>query len=70
MTGFSTEALLTVKEAAARLNVSEKKIRRLIIDSELATVRIGRAVRIHPKELLRFISMNWDQGPPSPSKIN
>jgi excisionase family DNA binding protein len=61
------ESLLTVAGAAALLNVSIKTIRRRIAGHDIATVRIGRAVRIHPKELQRYMALNWNGGQPSPS---
>jgi DNA binding domain, excisionase family len=70
MSGFGTEKLLTAQEAASHLNVSVKTIRRRIDAGEIAVVRIGRAVRIHPKELQRYLSMNWNAGPSSPFRTH
>jgi excisionase family DNA binding protein len=39
-------SLITVKEAAKRLSLSESKVYRMTMDGELASVHIGRAVRI------------------------
>ena len=47
--------LLTVAEAASRLRVSTKTIRRVIARGGLHAVRIGRAVRIDPQEIERLI---------------
>lgn len=47
--------LLTVEQAAKRLNVSEKWIRRAIFDKKLPIVRLGRLVRIEPAQLEQFI---------------
>ena len=43
--------LLTVAETAAKLNVSEKTVRRLIAKGSLPALRVGGAVRIDPVEL-------------------
>ena len=43
--------LLTVRDAAARLQVSERTLWRLIARGELAIHRVGRSVRIAPSDL-------------------
>ena len=43
--------LLTVKEAAALCQISERQLRRLIKNGDLPVKRFGKAVRIHPKAL-------------------
>jgi len=48
--------LLTVNEAAKRLQLSTKTVRRLINRKELPHHRIGRAVRISHDDLMRFIA--------------
>jgi excisionase family DNA binding protein len=40
--------LLTVKEVAQILRVSERTVRRLIVEKKLRVVRIGRSVRVGP----------------------
>lgn len=50
--------LLTAREVASRLNVSEVTVRRLIRLRYLGVVRIGRSVRITPDELKRYMSEN------------
>lgn len=70
MSQDTTEILLTVAEAARRLGVSQKTIRRRIASHEIAVIRIGSAVRIHPKELQRYLTINWDGGQPSPSRTH
>jgi excisionase family DNA binding protein len=44
-------ALLTVREAATRLGVSEAAARRWVHRGRLRAARIGRSVRIDPQEL-------------------
>ena len=50
--------LLTVRCVAHRLGVSESSVRRLIRYRHLGVVRIGRSVRIHEEEVLRFQAAN------------
>jgi excisionase family DNA binding protein len=41
--------LLTVREVARHLRLSERQIRRMIADGRIVVVRFGRAVRIRPE---------------------
>ena len=50
-----TAKLLTVAEAAWRLNLSEKTIRRMIEAGNLAIIRIGRSIRIHPEVIEKIV---------------
>ena len=43
--------LLTVPDVALTLKISARTVRRLIEDSRLPVVRIGRLVRIRPADL-------------------
>ena len=45
----SRQPLLTVGEAAAYLRISVKTIRSMIEAGNLAVIRVGRSVRIHPQ---------------------
>ena len=47
--------LLTVEDAAVRLSVSTKSIRRWIEAGELPAVRLGRAVRVEEAAVADFI---------------
>lgn len=47
--------LLTVEDAAIRLSVSTKSIRRWIEAGELPAVRLGRAVRIKEEAVAGFV---------------
>ncbi len=47
--------LLTVRQVAARLQVSPRTVRRLIGDERLRAIRIGRAVRVHPDAVAALI---------------
>ena len=48
--------LRTVKQAASQAQVSPRTIRRLIARGELPAVRIGRSVRIQPRDLEAFLA--------------
>jgi excisionase family DNA binding protein len=48
--------LLTVAQAAFRVQVSTKTILRRINAGELQAVRTGRVLRIDPRELERFLA--------------
>ena len=52
----AANCFLTVVEVADRLGVSPKHVRRAIDRGELPVHRFGRAVRIAPEDLERFIS--------------
>lgn len=45
--------LIKVNEAAKILNLSEQKVRQLIVSGELPHVRVGRAIRIRKNEMLQ-----------------
>lgn len=45
------QALLTARDVAQSLNVSERSVRRWIATGELPVVRLGRTVRIRPQAL-------------------
>jgi len=48
-------SLLTVRQAAERLSLSESKVYRMNISGELPVQRIGRAVRI-PESAINFLA--------------
>lgn len=43
--------LLTVKQAAYRIQMSERDLRRRIKAGEIPVKRFGKVIRIHPKDL-------------------
>ena len=53
-TAYTATRYLTYAEAAERLHISPRYIRRLCASRQIRAVRIGRAVRISPNELARF----------------
>ncbi len=48
--------LLTLQDAAGILNTSMKTLRRRIDAGQLPVIRDGRIVRVHPRDLERYIS--------------
>ena len=48
--------LMTVAEVAYQLQVSIRTVRRLITAQELTVVRVGKAVRVRPADLLSFVT--------------
>lgn len=50
------ESLLSLRDAAARLGVSERHLRQLIADEGLPSVRLGRRVLIRPASLDRWLA--------------
>ncbi len=52
-------ALLTIPDVAERLQVSIKTVRRWIVSGDLPTVRLGRQIRIQPKDLDIFLRQRW-----------
>ncbi len=52
----SREGLLTVRQVAVYLGVSEKTVRRLIASGQLRCIHIGRLTRIDPGDVSRWLS--------------
>lgn len=50
------ERLLTLREVAGYLMVSQRTVRRLIAAGDLPCLRIGSQIRFEPATLLRWIS--------------
>ncbi|MEY9969542.1 excisionase family DNA binding protein [Streptacidiphilus sp. MAP12-16] len=68
MNGKSATALLTVDEAADRLNTGVRFVRRLIAERRITFVHVGRHVRIREPALAAFIEINTVQ-PLRPRKV-
>lgn len=49
--------LLTVRQAADQLSLSERTIRRMIDTDELPVVRVGRSIRIRQEDVLGIVRM-------------
>jgi excisionase family DNA binding protein len=54
------EPLLTIKQAAKLLNMSEKTVRRRIETKDLPVIRDGGSIRIRPDDLRAYIAMRRD----------
>ena len=53
--GEGEEALLTVRDVAARLGVCAATVYRLVGEGQLAHVRVLNAIRVAPRDLGAFI---------------
>ena len=54
--GSSSPALLNVREVAHHLSVSTRTLRRLISNSRLQIIRVGRSVRVSHDALSGFMT--------------
>ena len=54
--------LLKADEVAEQLNVSRSFAYSLMKTGQLSTVRIGRSVRVHPRDLNEYIELNTTHG--------
>lgn len=52
---IETHDLLTVKEAAAYMRVSEMTVYRLVKSREVPAIHIGRSYRIYSKDLIAYL---------------
>lgn len=55
MIAVKNEALLSTKEAATRLGISERKLWELTNRAEVPSVRIGRRVLYDPQDLREYV---------------
>jgi excisionase family DNA binding protein len=53
--GLGVERLLTYRETARLLGVTERTVWSMVDRGELAAVRFGRSVRVDPRDLRAFI---------------
>jgi excisionase family DNA binding protein len=51
-----TDKLLTLEEAAERLNITPRHVRRLVFERRIAYRKVGRFVRFHPDDLAEYIA--------------
>lgn len=54
--------LLTLRQAAERLQVSMSTIRRRVDEGEIPVVRIGRNIRVRPEDLEEYIETHVVEG--------
>ncbi|ABP52544.1 excisionase family DNA-binding protein [Salinispora tropica] len=47
--------LLTIQEAASRIGMSVRYVRRAVAERQIAFHRIGRSIRIDPADLAAFV---------------
>ena len=52
------DKLLTLDEAAERLNTTPRHVRRLVFERRIAYRKLGRYVRFHPDDLEEYITAN------------
>jgi excisionase family DNA binding protein len=50
------ERLLTVAEAAARLNTTPRHVRRLVFERRIAYCKLGNYVRFHSDDLAEYVA--------------
>jgi excisionase family DNA binding protein len=50
------DELLTIEQAAERISMSARYVRRLIAERRIVFYRLGRAVRIDPHDLTAYIT--------------
>ncbi len=48
--------MLTVAEAAERLNTSPRHVRRLVFERRIAYRKLGNYVRFHPDDLAEYVA--------------
>ena len=51
-----TDKLLTTEEAAERLNITPRHVRRLVFERRIAYRKLGRFVRFHPDDLTEYVA--------------
>jgi excisionase family DNA binding protein len=49
--------LLTIEEAAERLNMSVRYLRRAVAERSIAFHRLGRSIRFNPTDLAAFVQV-------------
>jgi excisionase family DNA binding protein len=58
MTAHDNDHLLTIPEAALRMKMSARYVRRLVAERQIAFHRLGRSVRLHPTDVDAFVREN------------
>ena len=51
-----TDKLLTPEEAAERLNITPRHMRRLVFERRIAYRKVGGYVRFHPDDLAEYVA--------------
>jgi excisionase family DNA binding protein len=52
------DRLLTVEEAAGRLNTTSRHVRRLVFERRITYRKLGNYVRFHPDDLAEYVAAN------------
>jgi excisionase family DNA binding protein len=52
------DEMLTIEEAAQRIRMSTRYVRRAVAERRIAFHRLGRAIRIDPADLAEFMNEN------------
>jgi excisionase family DNA binding protein len=50
------DKLLTIAEAAERLNTTPRHVRRLVFERRIAYRKLGNYVRFHPDDLAEYVA--------------
>jgi len=58
---LDAEPLLKAGDVSHQLNISRTMVYRLIQEGAIRSVRIGRAVRVHPSDLMAYIQDNLSE---------
>ena len=65
-----TDKLLTTEEAAERLNITPRHVRRLVFERRIAYRKLGRFVRFHPDDLTEYVAAHRIEVPqPSSGRL-
>jgi excisionase family DNA binding protein len=65
-----TDKLLTPEEAAERLNITPRHVRRLVFERRIAYRKVGRFVRFHPDDLAEYVAAHRIEVPrPSSGRL-
>ena len=62
---FLDDRLLRLQDVASYLNVSRSFAYFLVESGQLPSVRLGKAVRVQPGDLIAFVEQNKQPGPSS-----
>jgi len=52
------DEMLTIEEAASRIKMSTRYVRRAVAERRIAFHRLGRSIRIDPADLAEFMNEN------------
>ena len=65
-----TDRLLTMEEAAERLRITPRHVRRLVFERRIAYRKLGRYVRFHPDDVAEYVAAHRVEVPrPSSGRL-